>query len=71
MVSQHQLLLHPLQLMYLWLGAFWDPHLVLDTHPRRLFFLLLTYLVMYKIHRVVSGAVNVSPNSPPESSSVN
>lgn len=42
MVSLRLLLLHPPQLMYLWLNAFWDPHPVLGTCPRRFFF-QLTY----------------------------
>ena len=62
MVSLPLLLLLLLQLMDLWFNAFWDPHPVLDTHPRRLS--QLTYFDVYKTHRAVLGAVNVFPNSP-------
>jgi hypothetical protein len=34
MVSMPLLLLHLLQLMFLLFGVFWNPHPVLDTHPR-------------------------------------
>jgi len=42
MVSLRLVLLHLLQLIYLWRDGFWDPHPVLDMRPRRLFF-HLTY----------------------------
>jgi hypothetical protein len=65
MVSLRLVLLHLLQLIYLWRDGFWDPHPVLDMHPRRLFFTWPT--LMYKIHGIASGAENVSPNFPPGS----